>query len=181
MKTSKNKMVILMLVSGITVLSVVGTILARYVSQATAETELEIAYYVIGNEVQNKTLKLDAMVPRDEAYEYGILVSNSKDGKTSETAIEYTLEIKTTTNLPLEFSLGLEGEDESQIIDTKTIQDEYGVYYIVMKTDVKEFGLNEEEHKYILSIVFPKEYKANAEYSDIIELVEVKVDSKQKI
>ena len=34
---------------------------------------------------------------------------------------------------------------------------------------------------YILSITFPKEYKANSEYADIIELVEVTVDSKQKI
>ena len=181
MKTNKNKMMILILVALVVAVSIVGTILARYISQGNAQTELEIAYYVIGNEIQNQTLRLDAMVPRDEAYQYGIVVSNSEEGRVSETAIEYTLQIKTTTNLPLTFSLRLDGNEESEMVNTQTVQDEHGVYYIVMKTDLKEFGLNKEEHKYILSIVFPKEYKANAEYSDIIELVEITVDSKQKI
>ena len=91
------------------------------------------------------------------------------------------MQLKTTTNLPLQFELMLEGQDETQIAQTETLQDEDGMYCILMSTDLKEFGLTKEEHKYSLSITFPKEYKVNSEYSDVIELVEITVDSKQKI
>ena len=155
--------------------------MARYISQANASNELEIAYFVIGNEVQNQTLKLESMVPRDESYNYAINISNSENERVSETAIEYHMQLKTTTNLPLQFELMLEGQDETQIAQTETLQDEDGMYCILMSTDLKEFGLTKEEHKYILSITFPKEYKVNSEYSDVIELVEITVDSKQKI
>ena len=178
MKKTKNMIYILLL---IVVLCTIGGIFAKYRSETETNKELEIAYYVLESEHQIQQLKLEAMVPREEPYKYGINVFNSKDGRVSETAIEYIIQVKTTTNLPLLFELKEEGNDENQFVDTQTFQDENEVYYIIKKTELKEFSLKEENHKYILEITFPQEYKANSEYADILELVEVTVDSQQKI
>lgn len=177
----KNVKTILFLLLSIIVCSSIGTMLAKYRSQTTANKELEIAYYVVETQHETQQLKLAAMVPREEPYKYGITILNSKNGRASETAIEYNIQIRTTTNLPLQFSIVKEGENENQIFETQTVQDTDGVYYIKMNTGLKEFGLTKEQHNYVLEITFPKEYKANSEYADIIELVEITVDSKQKI
>lgn len=177
-KNSKSIIYVLFL---IIICSVIGLIFAKYRSEADATKELEIAYYVLENENQMQQLKLDAMIPREEPYKYGINVFNSRDGRVSETAIEYVIQITATTNLPLLFEIKEDGNSDNLVVETQMSQDENDVYYITMKTDLKEFGLREEEHKYVLEITFPKEYKANSEYADIIELVEVTIDSKQKI
>jgi len=182
MKKMKNKkMIIVLLLFLIILLSIINMILARYRSKATSQGEVEIAYYVLGTEYQTQTLNLDSMVPRQEPYNYTIAVSNEKDGLLSETAIEYTIQMKATTNLPLKYTLLEENGETNQFETTETTQDENGVYYINLKTSLKELGIQQEVHKYILSIEFPIEYKANSEYADIIELVEITVDSKQKI
>lgn len=182
----QNKKIIIILLILIVILSVVGSILARYRSKGTSAKELEIAYYTIDTGSSTQRIKLDSMVPRKESYDYGIIISNySENGKDSETAIEYTIQIRTTTNLPLQFYLYDDNEKKMQktnlITNTRPESDEDGMYYITMVTDLKEFGLGKEEHNYTISIVFPEEYKTNAEYADVIELVEVTVDSKQKI
>ena len=178
----KNKRIIIVLLLCIILLSIISMIIARYKSKAEASNELEIAYYVFGTDTTTKTLNLDTMVPREETYDYGITVSNEQDGKTSETAIEYTIQVRATTNLPLKYSLSDEnGNIPFESKNEDIFKDENGVYYIELTSPVREFGLNKEEHKYTLSILFPAEYKANSEYADAIELVEVIVDSKQKI
>ena len=177
----KNKRIIILLICVIAVLGIIGTTLARYINDAVSLGEFDIAYYVFGTDFQNKTLTLDSMVPREEPYNYTIAISNFEEGRVTETAIEYTLKIKATTNLPLNYSLSLNGEDENQIVDTNVAQDEDGMYYMVMTTEIKNFGLDKDVHKYVLSITFPEEYKANSEYSDVIELLEIVIDSKQKI
>lgn len=176
----KNKRIIILLLFLIILLSVIGMILARYRSKATSSEEIEVAYYVIGTDYQTQSLNLDSMLPREEPYNYDITVSNEKNGIITETAIEYTMQIKTTTNLPLKYALY--DEDDNNIIEaTETIQDEDGVYYINFTSQTNEFGLKKEIHTYNLSIEFPIEYIANSEYADIIELVEITIDSKQKI
>jgi len=177
----KNKRIIILLICVITVLGIIGITLARYINNAVSFGEFDIAYYVFGTDFQNQTLKLDSMVPRKEPYEYSIAISNFEDERVTETAIEYTLKIKASTNLPLNYSLSLKGEDENQILDTEVVQDDDGMHYIVMNTEIKKFGLDRNVHKYVLSITFPEEYKANSEYSDVIELLEIIIDSKQKI
>ena len=182
----QNKKTIILLLMLIVVLSVLGSIFARYRSKGTSTKELEIAYYTIGADSTTQRIKLDSMVPSVQSYDYGIIISNyAENGKVSETAIEYIIQIKTTTNLPLQFYLYDDNKKETPkinlITNTITEADEYGMYYITMTTELREFGLEKEEHNYTLSIVFPEEYKTNAEYADVIELVEVTVDSKQKI
>ena len=176
----KNKKIIILLLFLIILLSVIGMILARYRSKATSSEEVEIAYYVIGTDYQTKTLNLDSMLPREKPYNYEITVSNEQNGIITETAIEYAIKIKTTTNLPLKYKL-YDDKNNEVVETTETIQDEDGVYYINFTSSLKEFSLKKETHKYILSIEFPVEYKANSEYADLIELVEVTIDSKQKI
>ena len=50
-----------------------------------------------------------------------------------------------------------------------------------MKTETKELGLNKQEDVYILTIKFPEENKVNLEYADVLEMLKITIDSKQKI
>jgi len=178
----KRKILSIILILIAILLSIIYTIMARYRSKATATAEgIEIAYYVLDTDYQTRTLNVGEMLPSEETYDYIITVTNEKDGIISETAMDYTVNIKTTTNLPLKYTLTDETGSKNQVDSMETIQDENGVYYLNFKTASKELGLEKETHKYILSIEFPIEYKANSEYADIIELVEITVDSKQKI
>lgn len=180
----KNKKTILILLFLIVILTIIGIIIARYRSKADSSEEIDIAFYVFESGVISENLNLESMVPRAEPYNYTLKVSNNQDEKISETVIEYTIQIKATTNLPLDYSLTDE-EGNSIPFGTKNddgiITDEYGVYYIERISPVKELGLEKEEHVYTLSILFPEEYKSNTEYADVMELVEITIDSKQKI
>lgn len=113
-------------------------ILARYRNKATASEEIEVAYYVIETDYQTQVLNLESMVPRKETYNYDITVSNEKNGIVTETAIEYIIQIKTTTNLPLKYAL-YDEKDNNIIETTETIQDEDGVYYINFTSQLKGF------------------------------------------
>jgi len=178
----KNKKTILMLLFLIVILTIIGIIIARYRSKANSSEEVDIAFYVFESGTISEKLSLDSMVPRIEPYNYTLKVSNNQNGKVSETAIEYTIQIKATTNLPLNYSLV--DEEGNNIFEKKNedgIITEDDVYYIERISPVKELGLQKEEHVYTLSISFPEEYKVNTEYADVIELVEITVDSKQKI
>lgn len=194
----KNRKTIILLLILIILLSVIGMIMARYRSKATSAEEIEVAYYVLEADFhQTQTLNLDSLVPyslegvNDDGiydhtkspYKYNITVSNEKDGRLTETAVEYTVEIKATTNLPLEYYLYFDGEkQEIEVVDVIDGEGDNKIYYKQLITSTKEFGTQKgETHKYTLYVVFPGEYIDNAEYADIIELVEITVDSKQKI
>lgn len=177
----KNRKILIILLILIMLLSVIGVILARYRSKITAFTEADIAFFVLETGNISKTLTLESMVPRNEPYVYSISISNQKNGIVTKVPMEYVIKIKATTNLPLEYSL-YKADTENELIKSgETIKDDYGVYYICMTSEINEISTNKEEHEYKLRINFPEIYKSNYEYADIIELVEVIVDAKQKI
>ena len=106
--------------------------------------------------------------------------------KKAETAIEYYLGIETTTNLPLSYKIYLEsGNKDDRNTNQFEVYDVYtgddGVYYKKMKTGIKQLGLEEQEDVYVLKIEFPEENKVNLEYADILEMLKITIESKQKI
>ena len=161
-------------------------IMSKYRSESLSETLIDIAYYVIDVGVQTNSLLIGEIKPQTEKYEYRISVSNSKNGKNAETSLEYTMQIKTTTNLPLIYDLYLEDDYNNktlvtQIVTSELIRDTDGVYYKKMTTNQKEMPLGQKTDRYILTVEFPENFGTQSDYSNIAELLEITIDSKQKI
>jgi len=159
---------------------------ARYTSSANSIPEIEIAMYVIDENYQSMSMNLGKMVPREEPYIHNFSISNYNDTTRADVDIEYTITISTTTNIPLVYELYLNQSyndpDAKNIILTNTIEtDEYGTYFRKITTNPRNFSYKENETDvYQLVIYFPSVY-TNTEYQDMIEGLEIQVQSKQII
>lgn len=193
-------------------------------SQATSNANIDIAFFLVNDQYSIADVQQDGTVEKKkyienikiadiqpgETKEYTIWVSNygffddngqqvtsNEEGekKVADTNIEYTLNIKTTTNLPLEYKLttitGVNEEETTKNIEReeKRISDESdGMYFQNIFSDKKYLNFNEndegipegQQDTYKLQVKFPEEYK-NAKYQDIIEYIEVSIDAKQSI
>lgn len=168
-------------------------------------TKDETGNDIVGKTEYVKSIKITDIKP-GETKEYTIWVSNyaffdddgnqvesnaeGKNKKVADTNIEYTLNIKTTTNLPLEYKLatvtGATKLNTENSIERQDTPDSDGMYFQKIFSDTKklEFNKNEDgidegqQDTYKLIITFPEEYKA-AKYQDIIEYIEVSIYSEQ--
>ncbi len=179
-KKIAGTLIFLIIVLGITLLVLQRT---GAIFQTTTESEasLDIAFYCIEEDYQSMTLKLDDIIPRTAPYTYNFSVSNNNGTKRTETNLTYDLTIRTTTNLPINFSL-YDTNNGATLIGIETItQDDDNTYFRYINIPQREFGfVNNQTDNYRISIVLPTTYRSD-EYQDIIELVEINVDSKQKI
>ena len=181
----KNRLILIMICIWI-LLTIIGAAIAKYISSGLSEGKVDIAYYVFDAGIQSQNLTLDTIVPSSQPYKYKILVTNTLNEKKAETAIEYYLEIEATTNLPLSYNIYFEsGNKDDRNTNQFEVYDVYtgddGVYYKKMKTGIKQLGLEEQEDVYVLKIEFPEENKVNLEYADILEMLKITIESKQKI
>jgi hypothetical protein len=159
--------------------------------------EVDVAMYILNEDYQNMNLKLDSMMPREAPYVYDFAISNYKDGRRTDVDLEYTLIVRTTTNLPLTYTLYLNQkyvntEDGSVVVSNEILQtaenvelsnnilpDDDGTYFRTLTAKTAFFGDTDNElNLYKLVIGFPETYKS-VEYQDIIESVEIIINSKQ--
>lgn len=180
-----NRLTIAIIILAIS-LFIVPITYSRFQSTRTPNTEIETAFYIIDSNYETKSVHLDDLVPSDTPYTYNFTVANNNGTDRAETDIEYTIEITSTTNLPLTYALYLNqeytDEDSTNIIINDTTQpDEYGTYFKKMVTESKKFShLKDESNSYQMTVVFPKEYE-DFEYQGIIEGIIITVKSKQVI
>ena len=106
--------------------------------------------------------------------------------KRTDTKLQYNVKLRTTTNLPLQIEL-YENENYSDsgsqdilsVEDTRA--DEYGTYFTTYTTPTSYFGFqNNEKNIYSLVVYFPSIYNS-IDYQDVIENIEVIVESKQVV
>ena len=180
-----NRLTIAIIILAI-LLFIVPITYSRFQSTRTPNAEIETAFYIIDSNYETKSVHLDDLVPSDTPYTYNFTVANNNGTDRAETDIEYTIEITSTTNLPLTYALYLNqeytDEDSTNIIINDTTQpDEYGTYFKKMVTESKKFShLKDESNSYQMTAVFPKEYE-DFEYQGIIEGIIITVKSKQVI
>lgn len=180
-----NRLTIAIIILAI-LLFIVPITYSRFQSTRTPNAEIETAFYIIDSNYETKSVHLDDLVPSDTPYTYNFTVANNNGTDRAETDIEYTIEITSTTNLPLTYALYLNqeytDEDSNNIIINDTTQpDEYGTYFKKMVTESKKFShLKDESNSYQMTVVFPKEYE-DFEYQGIIEGIIITVKSKQVI
>lgn len=152
-----------------------------FYSQKDSNITVDAAYYVIDTNIISDTIKLDDIIPSEENYNYVFTISNYKDGYRSETDMEYDLVIKTTTNLPLNYSLYLNDENQNIFSGDEIITDEDGMYFRKLTTSTKTLShLNDEINTYTLSVNFPKTYEDSLiDYS--VEAIIIEINSRQII
>lgn len=185
MKKRIIQILILILVL-ILLIRIISLTISKYESSATSDPAIQVAFYVLNRDYQTMNLKLDSLFPRDEPYTYYFSISNSNGEKTCETDMEYDLSIRTTTNLPIEYELYKNDKytnaTAQNIIKTNDIiQDDDGTYFRTITTDTETFSYKEaKKNTYQLVVKFPEKYNT-INYQDIIEAIEITVDSKQII
>jgi len=160
-------------------LFLVRTVFSIFHSDAGGTVSNKIAFYVIDPVPQTEEIKIGEVAPNGQNYSYSIDVSNFKDGKTSEVDMDYTMQVVTTTNIPVTYKLYANGGDTDVIGTREIIQDNNGMYFFKYSPQVGSFVHDvQKTDSYTLVINFPSTYN-NAAYQDLIETIEVTVDVKQ--
>lgn len=176
-------------------------VLSKYKSSGESTGDVGIAYYLLEDTQISEGIALkngeENLRPGDSiTYEFSI--SNFKDDKVAEVAMEYDLNIIATTNLPLTYKLtvnekekNFENVNEIEILDnTKIIpyRDNYNTWFKKFELTNKQFLLKEENngfkpnsqtHYYKLEIVFPEGIENSSKYQDSIEYLEININSRQ--
>ena len=120
-------------------------------------------------------------MPRATPYEYSFLVANNYNNERTQTALEYTIKITTTTNLPLEFSVHKDGENTELITSSVEQRDSDQTYFRYITVQGDEFGYTQNQQNiYKLEILFSDDYD-DADYEGIIEYIQLTIESKQKV
>ena len=177
---------ILLLLVFFIIFAIIRTSNARYASTATSATNLDVALYAL-SEDNDLTILLDTLVPRTEPYVYTFSVVNSDGTNITDTTLYYDLKIIATTNIPLEYKLCMNKSNcasssvASDINVNMVAPDADGTFFRTMTTTRQEFGYeHEERNNYTLLVYFPTTYKSS-QYQDLVESIQINVDSKQKL
>lgn len=171
--------IVLLIIIGITVT------MARYRSTGNTSVSAEVAFFVLNDGIQSGDIMLDNLYPREDPFEYAFTISNTEGTKIAETSIDYEIELRFTTNLPLEIEV-YKNESKltnSNYIENNIVLDESGQCYIrKIKIKKGEFIFNQSKtDTYKISAKFPVQYATNEKYEGIIDHVSIVLDAKQKI
>lgn len=160
------------------VTTVIGsTTLARFAMTTDFTPGAAIAIFASG--VQRLDLGTQEALAPGETKEIIFNVTNSDVGKVSEVSIAYEVQIETTKNLPLQFSLtGEKGDEQDESnsalvgsLDPATLTAKGGK----LPSARSGGGTN---HRYTLTITWPKEENAEA-YSNEIDHLSVRIKTEQ--
>lgn len=186
---------IILIMCLVIILRLFTLILAKYESETSADTEIDIAFYLFKEDYQTMTLNLGTVKPQNNEYVFDFNIGNQDGTNSAEIDLTYDLTIRTTTNLPLTYSLYMNQEHDApgatNIIKTNAVaQDEDGTYFRTLTTDTQDLLYRTPKtNTYQLVVKFPLSYtdpntntttSYNVEkYQDIIEAIEIKVGSRQ--
>ena len=158
---------------------------ARYESQTDINVSPNLAFFVVDVGSQTGQIQLDSMLPSDTPYIYSFNVSNFKDNKRANVDLTYSIEIITTTNMPLNFKIYKGNSSTQDEIDSDTFTtDSNGVYYRhLLINDISTFSYSANQTDvYKLWVEFPLQYKNNPnDYAGIIDLVDIKINAEQVV
>ena len=197
-KKSKRKTIFITLILGLNLLLVLVIIRlssARFQSNATSATKLDVALYAIdATKLASDTsvnIRMADLIPKDNAYTYTFSVSNFNEaGELTDTNITYKLRIITTTNVPLDYYLcySRRASDLNNCTKSRSVinnnviaPDADGTYFRTMTIADKNFTYqNKVTDYYKLLVYFPSTYK-DYTYQDLIDAIKIEVRSEQQI
>lgn len=184
-KLFKSLIIIALIIIIIFAIVQIRQTLARYETVAQGEGDVDVAFWVVDNDVKTGRIILEDLYPREEPFEYIFTISNfNEDGKRAETDLEYDILITTSTYLPLSYEVtrnGMTCINEGQLyID---VDDTY--YRVIrLETDTNNFTMdcdNDQTDTFTIKVTFPEEYSSNPEYADLIEDIKIELSARQII
>ena len=160
---------------------------ARYESSIKLSSNIDRAIYLLKDGKMTFNIDPNAIVPRDTPYTYTFTVSNHDGNIEGDMNLQYYIQLKTTTNLPITLKL-LRNEQYSQNATNiaqgfDLVQDEDGAWYkLYTRTPNYEFQYNvQRQDTYVLVVEYPAVYKTYLNYTGVPENIEVAIYSEQKV
>ena len=154
---------------------------AKYNYSATSNAEVDIAFYIFKEQSISQNLKLPSILPSSSNYVYTFSVANNYNNERTQTALEYTIKMKTTTNLPLRFHVHKQGSATELITSNVVERDSDRTFFRYITIQGDEFGYTQNQQNiYELEIEF-SDANDDVKYEGIIEFIQLTVESRQKV
>ena len=161
---------------------------SSYQSNVKLNSNIDKAIYLLDTNTMNFNLDSDGIIPSDSPYVYKFSVSNFNDSDHSDVDLIYDIVLTTTTNLPITYELyrneNYDDEAATNILTVSKIsKDIDGAWYNVF-TPSSSFSFNYDKYStdiYSLVIKFPKNYSLDLTYVNVIDNIEIAINSKQII
>lgn len=158
---------------------------AKYETTAVAEKDVDVAFWVVDNDMKTGRIVVDDIYPRNEPFQYTFTVSNfNKDGKRAETDLEYDITIAASTYLPLSYEITKNGTVCTKNDQIYIDRDDTCYRMIKLETDKNNFTMDcnaNQTDTFVIKVTFPKEYSANPDYADLIEDIKIDLSARQII
>lgn len=181
---SINLITVIIFVIIISLIIGISTTMSRYKSEAEATFNTEIAFYVLKDTYQEGNIFVKDLYPCEKTFDYEFSVTNTDGTNVAETSIDYTVEMEITTNLPLEFKIYRNNSEltNAKDITNSIVVDETGETYI-RKIIIKgsfDYAV-ETTDEYTVSVEFPIEYAEYEEYEGMVDNINIRLNSQQKL
>jgi hypothetical protein len=159
-----------------------------YITTAKLRADIDKAIYIFEEEKLSFNIDENKIIPSNDPYTYVFSVQNYNTSQTSDVDLTYNINIRSTTNLPLEIKLyrneNYNASGATNIIGSPTLRrDADGAWYRLY-TESDDYPMNYNSNTkdiFTLVINFPKAYSIDTTYVDITENIEVIINSKQTI
>ncbi len=158
---------------------------ARYETNTEINVSPSLAFFIVDVQSETGQIKLEEMVPREQPYLYVFNVSNFNSERRANVDLTYSIEIITTTNMPLDFRIFKgAGMTTNEIDSDTTTTDVNGVYYRhLVINDVSTMSYTTDTTDvYTLWVKFPSSNMNKPdEYQGVIDLVDIKINAEQVV
>ena len=158
---------------------------ARYETNTEINVSPSLAFFIVDVQSETGQIKLEEMVPREQPYLYVFNVSNFNTERRANVDLTYSIEIITTTNMPLDFRIFKgAGMTTNEIDSDTTTTDVNGVYYRhLVINDVSTMSYTTDTTDvYTLWVKFPSSNMNKPdEYQGVIDLVDIKINAEQVV
>lgn len=171
---------ILIVLLSLTLLSswYLGSLYARYTTQSTGEDSARVAVFGQNASVTLAGNVTDTMTP-GTSFSYNLTVSNADADRISEVAENYSIEVVTAGNLPLQYTLKKADTSENTETDSWKFTESSSEKTKTFTGDNMQFAAGKrEEHRYILEVQWPED-KNSASLAGIPDFIQVNINVAQ--
>lgn len=167
------------------IISSIGFTYARYETDTTLKLNPNIAFFIVDATNTTKSLELTRMVPSNDYYDYYFEVSNFNDNGKANVDLNYNIQLKMTTNLPLTYEIYKVEDNTMANINTVNISTNQDGMYFKEYVDPNDYFMackTKKTDRFLLRVYFPLEYKNNPDYYEsVIDLVEININATQVV
>lgn len=180
MEGHKKSIFIRCLLYLVLVTSVITSVtLSRYVNNSAALASGLVASFTTSTTMDLEIPLSDMLVPGTEKR-MQFAVRNFDGEVDCEVPLDYSIQVETTGNLPLEFKLKGEKESADTDVENSVLVGTLGENLLASGGKLPSAGIGgKKTHTYELTILWPEE-KSDENYSDEIDCVTLKITTAQR-